>query len=414
MRRLSSSASILASFPEWGEGLAHCSAGRHAAAIAPLQRLIEVCDSVMGADSPAAALALRRVLAARAASGASSTAPSAEALERMGTSAHASEFDVARVARCALRRGMLDVASQCGARLQRHGAARSERVGAAAAGAGCVAAVLTLRARVARAANDGAGADALGARARATLDEALGALDFGGGGAAAAEAPLLLLMGAASDNGEAAVESWARVVAILDAVPSAAPLPLPQQLQIAAWRSDALCNIGAASLASDVLPLDETGASSIERALKEARDVDEARRGRAIAMMAAMLHREEKAVSAEGLFRSGIDELRSAVEASSGGALDLTPRLALSSALRNYAALLAEWDKRDGDAAVALHDADAADALTIDALALRGDDDEHALLRVAPLGMGAEVIVWGREEEEDCADGDNAAPPAEL
>ena len=415
MRRFASSSatSVLASFPEWAEGAAHVAAGRHAAAIVPLQRVVEVCDSVMGADSPASTLALSSVLAAHGASGAASAPPSGAMLERLATSAHATELDLSRTARCALNRGMLDLAEQCGARLQRHGAANG-LLSASAEGAASVATALLLRGRVARAAAGGgsASADALTACARMTLDDALTEFDDADD---VESAPLLLLLGAAShDEGdsEGAVRCCELTVARLDATAAAdgAGALAPR---LAAWRCDALSNIGAASLV-EAPPDLEAAQGVLERALGDTGDVDEGRRGRAVALMAVLLHRQEKAVSAEGLFRSGIDSLRAAAEASSGGALALAPRRALSGALRDYAALLAEWDKREGDAACAASDAAAEDELARRALALGvalgGESDaSYSVHGVPTLGMGVEQS-WGGASAADAGtedDGDN-------
>ena len=415
-RRASSSVarSVLASFPEWAEGAAHVAAGRHASAIAPLQRVVEVCDSVMGADSPASTLALSSALAAHGASGAASAPPSGAMLERLATSAHANVLDLSRAARCALNRGMLDLAEQCGARLQRHGAT-NDLLSASAEGAASVATALLLRGRVARAAADssGAAADAFTACARMTLDDALSEFDDADD---VESAPLLLLLGAAShDEGdsEGAVGCCEHAVALIDAADGAdgADALAPR---LAAWRCDALSNIGALSLVGAAPDLD-AAQRALERALGDTGSVDEGRRGRAVALMAVLLHRQEKAVSAEGLFRSGIDSLRSAAEAASGGALALAPRRALSGALRDYGALLTEWDKRDGDAARAASDAAVEDELARRALALSGDvDTPYALHGVPTLGMGVEQSWAGASGYDAGAEDDGDAVPVAL
>jgi hypothetical protein len=122
--------------------------------------------------------------------------------------------------------------------------------------------------------------------------------------------------------------------------------------------AELLCNIGQIEINDPDASVREAGVAALAQALEilgDAYDVGHARTARVLALLARGYHLDGKAVSSEGLYRSAL----AALEGPGAAEVPSLVRQRIST-LRGYAALLHDWEQREGDST---RQAELADAL---------------------------------------------------
>ena len=129
--------------------------------------------------------------------------------------------------------------------------------------------------------------------------------------------------------------------------------------------AELLCNVGQIEINASDSDVRETGIASLAQALEtlgETYDVGHVRTARVLALLARGYHLDGKAVSSEGLYRSALG----ALEEPSATEVPSLVRQRIST-LRGYAALLEDWEQREGDSKVQIEIADALEEQSRDA-----------------------------------------------